>query len=644
MFIRSNKDSFEGFYNEAYQIAEELNNTIGIVTSFLGTVPGMIPNTDYEEKYDDVDSEGIPYTRIEVVERWKEEKSTFRSLCNASNFGKCTPLSKASEKVKKMALALESIYKLIINFEEDELQNVSLKDAFSNIDNVSVTEVNGVEVVYYDLDGEKFTIAELTNAFYTYSGMAMDTMIQGSLQSDDFKTNIGKQQQLLEGVNSFVGSALSSSAFGIASKEDILNTANDLGVSADFRSAESILVSNSGTDLNSYITSEAAVAGFALLAAYALTDNLPLKEEQIREEEIVQNPSTSTSQEQRPVLESSPSSQESFSTGGQSPVNNPIHAQEESTMQKQEENSSSTLEQPSSTETPSSLVEMTTEEIPETVSFGEEKDYDELALEEFESLDFDEVTERTNRVVEEALTLFEAEDKTLLKDKLATFGYSEPEIMEMIENRDYVVTAFIEGDRRQQLGEIANRLADQDGILNFDTSYDDGQQYKDLTNGTSSKFIIDMGSDPTVSKSRTEYWEARTTYQTKMQEANESIANATRIKQDLTNVQKEIGSDQSHWTKEQRERYNTLVTKYNDAVYDSKQKVSSTNQAKETYFSKKNSYTSAKEAYLKKIRGETNERMVSNENYETLKENEDSFNQGDVIHFSDADVLQSVQN
>ena len=609
MFVRSNKDSFVKFYSEAYQIAEELNDSIRTVNSFLSYAPTMIPNTDYEVEHNEIDySNGKTNTWTEVVERWKKEKNVFRSFC--SDLSKCTPLAVAVDKIKKVAETLENIYKLILHFEEDALQNVFLKEEFANKENISVELVNGVEVVYYELDGEKLTIAELTNAFYTYTGMSMDTMIQRGIQFNDFGANLASQMKILDDVNSFVGNATRASAFGVASREDILNTARDLGVSTDLSSVESILASSPNNDVNSHLTTSSAVAGFALLGAYFVTNGLSTEKEEEKQKPS-RNPTSSPSLEQRP-------------NGGNNVVpSNPLG--EESVKVE-------TL-----VETLPSIEVITNEEIPETIQFDDEIDYDEMAIEEFEALDFDEVTERTNQVIEEALTLFESEDKTALKEKLASFGYSEPEINEMIDNREYVVTAIIEGDRRQQLGEIANRLADQDGIKDFDTSYDDGQQYEDLTDGTSSEFIIDMGNDPTVSEKRTIYWKDRNTYQEKLQEANDSINAARVAKSELNSIQREIGSDQSKWTTEQAIRYNSAVTKYNAAVYESNKKVDIVKNAKETYNTSKNDYMSSKENYLKMVRGEKKE----DDSFINRDDGHD-ITQADKVELSDADVLNSM--
>ncbi len=600
MVVRANKDSFAFIYNEAFQIADDLYSCIGTVMSFLNNASGMIPNTDYEVEHEDIDPEGNPYTYTEKIERWKNEKAIFRTLCNASNGGRCEPLRMAAVKIRKVGDSLEEIEQLLRVFEEDGEQSVSLQELVTS-SYLSVELVDGVETVYYDFDGEKLTIAELTNAFYTYSGVAMDSQVQGYLGDSSFATNAVLQKQALDDVQAFVGTAQTARAFGVASMTSIQNVAESLGVNTSLTEATSVLNDKVDTNIQSYITSQASVAGFALIGAYALTSGLFKKEEESEASlNIETKQPASFGNSVQPIL------------GNSSLVGNKDAevAYQEPIYQQGEMNSS-----PSEEVLPE-IVPITEEKIPAIVSSLEEVDYDTLAIEEFETLDMEQITERTTKVIEEALQLYEAEDKTLLKEKLGKFGYSEPEIEAILENRDYVLTAFIEGDRREHLSEIAMRLADQDGIKDFDTSYDDGQHYTDLMDGTSSDFIVAMGSDAEVTDARNAYFAARDTYEIAIEETNVSIEKAREVELELETLQKEIGVDQSRWNVTQREKYNAVVKKYNDAVFDSQEKISGFEEAKESYTKSKDVYYNAKEDYLKKVK----EERIDMRDEESLKE------------------------
>ena len=250
----------------------------------------------------------------------------------------------------------------------------------------------------------------------------------------------------------------------------------------------------------------------------------------------------------------------------------------------------------------------------------------------------------------EALTLYENGDFDIIRKRLTEFGYSEPEIDSILRSQEYVTMAFIEGDRRDALTEIANRLADEDGIKDFDTSYDDGQEYSDLVNGTNSTLLVNMSQDKDIIKMREGFQDTEEKYKASLLEANESVSKAQEAKKVLDEVQKKLGSDTKDWTVEDAENYNKIVREYNEVLKDANQKVALSNEAKEKYIKAKDSYIKAKKDFLEEIR---KNKLNENKTEESTKPpldsgasntpNQPSSGQDDVIHFTDEDALQFVQ-
>ncbi len=296
------------------------------------------------------------------------------------------------------------------------------------------------------------------------------------------------------------------------------------------------------------------------------------------------------------------------------------------------------------------LEEISKEEVPEELESIVEIDYDDLARAEYEAQDEDELNEHINEVMNEALTLYENGDFDIIRKRLTEFGYSEPEIDSILRSQEYVTMAFIEGDRRDALTEIANRLADEDGIKDFDTSYDDGQEYSDLVNGTNSTLLVNMSQDKDIIKMREGFQDTEEKYKASLLEANESVSKAQEAKKVLDEVQKKLGSDTKDWTVEDAENYNKIVREYNEVLKDANQKVALSNEAKEKYIKAKDSYIKAKKDFLEEIR---KNKLNENKTEESTKPpldsgasntpNQPSSGQDDVIHFTDEDALQFVQ-
>lgn len=253
-------------------------------------------------------------------------------------------------------------------------------------------------------------------------------------------------------------------------------------------------------------------------------------------------------------------------------------------------------------------------ELPET-------DYDELARIEYESKGEEAIAQERVLAITNANALFDNTDKTPLMLNLKNFGYDDSEIEVIIGNRDYTITAFVEGSERKTLTGIANRLAAEDGASDFDTMYDDGQTLADLENGNSNKLVSIMSSDPNVSEAQTKMLDSQKNYKDAYEKMQQSYADVQESQKELDALKAEIvnkyGEDPQKWTKEDATKYNTAIEEYNKKVEQVETEIEATKEAETTYQESIEEYDIAKATFFKQTieeqQKQTQEELTSNE-------------------------------
>ena len=134
---------------------------------------------------------------------------------------------------------------------------------------------DGKTQLYFDLDGEKRTISEMVNSFYTYTGASMNANIEGRIMSYKVGTSFDEatQKSLLDGVNGFISGTRDNGYFSLL-KEDILqNLENEMGTSANTQLSSITIPSEVKTNVGQIVASSVAV-GSGLIGAYALSKNI----------------------------------------------------------------------------------------------------------------------------------------------------------------------------------------------------------------------------------------------------------------------------------------------------------------------------------------------------------------------------------
>lgn len=609
----SNVKYSSGSYSDINKQIEVVKSSLITAQSKVSTFAASASSSNWTDKaaqmskYKEKDEDGVEheYTDNAAYQSYIAQIDTFNN-CKKSVVAISSKLGDYASGFNGLIRALQCISDAVQEFEDsnkvvniEELVNMLINSGQIDTSSFNVEkfsyEVNddGTHVMYYELDGEKVTISDMLNAFYTYTGMSMSANVEGRYLAEKMGVEFDEnyQMNIMNGVNGFMSDAYSNSYFGIADMDSINAAAGSLGITLDDNNDFNSILNTYGDnlnvsglnsvlgseDVNSLVAMGASVGG-GMLAAYTLTDNLDFKKPKPETKPV--NPSPDPG------------------------VTLPVEPPEPEIIK------------------PPELVEPTQEVVPEeVVSEVTEQDFDELAREEFEAQGAEAIYERRSKVLQEVEGLIASGDEKALRDKLSEYGYSDPEVEAILQNPDYIRTACIEGDQRAALTEIANRLADEAGVKGFDTKYDDGQQYQDLQDGTtSSEYIANMSLDKNVTDARNAYKEARVEYEKAVQEANTSIADANEAKVNMENLKNEFGSDTTKWTQEQADRYNEAVNDYNDAVKIAAEKNEAIQGPKEAYLEARDNYNVAKEEFIDRIKNPDREAVQEIEPVEDVKD------------------------
>ena len=614
-----------------------------------------------------------------------------------------------------------SINRIILAINAFEGISPSLSDALDDIETetssedrkISTISIDGVdyevEVLKFEYDGQEYTVSELVNAFYTTVGTlgngavamasAYDTDSDGNVTSDDFFSNLSKG---IDDINAKVSEYLGKGFYSVASTGNIdrmykaaMNN-NDADVASDYANfleslsdKDSIYADVMANWTGADRTKSMAMSGLVLgMGAYTLTDymndqkdkeNVLTPKTDATDTDSTKSVSDGTSSAQDYVSNSAATSSNGGYTsgggssgggtsgGGGSSSDPTKDKDKEPTKDKDKDPTKDKDKDPTKNAEPP--VEVTKQEergnLPEKVETDlGTKDYDELAREQFEAQGDAKIAENRAKITEEANKLFEAEDKTELINKLKEYGYTEIDINDIIQDRNLVTSALIEGDQRQQLATMANNLAKADGVKDFDTAYDEGQCCHGFYDGSSEALLSNASADPTVATAKTALTDATTKYTESVKTAQESITkvneaqktvettkaeivksvasdtknwsttqqtkystelktaqdafikkNGDATKWDATKVNEyqkietnlknkyvsEIQKDSSKWSNDQIEKYNKSVENYNTALKDANTKYEASQTAKTSYETSKANYEKARETYLKNV-------------------------------------------
>ena len=491
-------------------------------------------------------------------------------------------------------------------------ENFSVEDMTMNIDG---EQVDVQTLVYTDADGNKYTIAERVNAFYTYVGITMASDIalayaNSELSGADLEALLSDNVKNMEAA---VNAYATKHFFSVASQAGIAGMYEDaFGETYDADAVHSKYMDYlKDFDVDGFADSLAGLTNAGRIGAMALAGLVagaynpgdgnedPKKEEDPTPDPTNENPTGTIPTGTTPT---------GYNPTGYNPTGqNPTG-----------ENPTSTpTETPTSTptDTPTATPEITTiteGDIPEKIEpiATTEEDIDELAREAFDDQFAEEGSyeEYQTELINKFDELYDTEGQDALRGKLEEYGYDSNEIEFILADRDLARNAFLAGEQSLVLTQLANQIAKDHGIENFDTGYDlEGENvfsvgYDYLNNGDVNAFLTNVNADPTVSAAKADYVASRTAYDEAVTTANESIDAVNTAKAELDEYTKTLDSDHSKWTSEQVEKYNEYVKKYNESYEKCKTDKEAADKAKEDYDAKQEAYSKAKKEYLDSIK------------------------------------------
>lgn len=547
---------------------------------------------------------------------------------------------------------LMTIKKAIETFEsespslEEALESLNKNAILGNfsIDTVIITGEDGesteVErLVYKDAEGNVYTIAEQVNAFFTTVGMNMSASVAAGLVYSD--EELENKLNELVGANGSTGSvnewirgikSADDDYFKAASTDSInaLYTAHNMSVSDSEDYSDELsknetyqkYLTSLGDGVASTVTAMGALAigvvptfGFNYQNSESVSTTVNSANGTSGVVSTVTNSTsgistTSTSEPTSTDETTTTNNQTTDSTNKETETATEEDVTSDDTLEKNDskaENKSDNEEKNEKEEEQIEIAEISTEEdiLEEYDLELTEEEIDELASEQYDNQfeTEEEYTEFVSKQYEKFDELWNGEGKTELINKLTDYGYNSDEIKYLLDNKDICMDAYLAGEKSADLTKIANEIAVDNGITNFDTAYDDADYITitDLADGKVNVYLSNAGFDSKVSNAKASYTESKTTYEAAAKAANEAIKETTSIKEKISDYKDILGSDTSNWTDNQIEKYNELVNDYNDAIKVANEAHTTAEKAKSSYLTAKENYVTVKNNYYDEI-------------------------------------------
>lgn len=613
-------------------------------------------NGTSRQTYDEAYSIGQSY-RSQYVSKFNGLALDFdiktKSLCSG-----------VKEKLEKIKNCLNKIEAAADAFDNS---SVSLSDIIDSLesaglaDNITIETDGDTEIVYYnvyDSNGElvgRFTIAEMVNSFYTYAGSAMSGIVSANVLIDgyDKMSDADKDRylnNLVSGIGNNVYQLMGAGFMSIAAESDIKGLYEAVYGSGSYASLTSeyaslyedsedsnkisLLGSAMINECGGFLTGGAAIVASA---AYTLGDNL-CSDEQAKEakDRIAGYENTEKVETEPEVVDGTPYTGEREYGG--TPSNNDSSGDDTIDALESNENEDAddiAEEVPGETqdeninEVDDRITEVVESSIPDTqedITLSND-DIDAMANEEFfKNYNGESLTERRQADVEAFEELYNQENKEELTNLFEEIGYSSDEVSALIENKELGLQAYMLNSQNKEMAEIANKIADDMGVNDFDTVYDDTPNYSNFSDGDVQAALSDISGNESIADVKNSFDTAKNTYVESVSKANDSIASAQQAKTNLETVKAEIesqsGADTNNWTDSQVEKYNNATQSYNSAVAQANSDVAAAGEAKNAYTEAKTAYEEAKNELYEQIRKEAQENGGnSSSSNDTLTEN-----------------------
>lgn len=93
--------------------------------------------------------------------------------------------------------------------------------------------------------------------------------------------------------------------------------------------------------------------------------------------------------------------------------------------------------------------------------------YQEMTQQQFETLEDNVIIEERNDIIGQTQQMIANNDISQVESRLAQYGYTQPEIKEIVKNEDSILSAMVEGDYRQQVNNMPGQImSDSVNVVN----------------------------------------------------------------------------------------------------------------------------------------------------------------------------------
>lgn len=645
--VETVKDYLSKFNDDAVSEYSTWNNYINPIRKSDGFDDDGNVKFVYYSRFDNANFSN-PYSAYDSAEsRCKSYKDNF--ISKLSSFSeKCNAIcDKVEDGLKKITTCLETIASAADAFDNSSVSLSDIIDSLENAglaDNITIETDGDTEIVYYnvyDSNGELvgiFTIAEMVNSFYTYAGSAMSGIVSANVLIDgyDSMSDADKDRylnNLVSGIGNNVYQLMGAGFMSIAAESDIKGLYESVYGSGSYASLTGeysslyedsedsnkidLLGSAMINECGGFLTGGAAIVASA---AYTLGDNLCSDEQAKEAKDRIAGYENKEKVETEPeVVDETPYTGEREYGG--TPSNNDGSGDDTiDTLEPNENEGADDIaeEVPEETqdeninEVDDRITEVVESPIPDTqedLTLSND-DIDAMANEEFfKNYNGESLTERRQADVDAFEELYNQENKEELTNLFEEIGYSSDEVSALIENKELGLQAYMLNSQNKEMAEIANKLAEDMGVNDFDTVYDDTPNYSNFSDGDVQAALSDISGNESIADVKNSFDTAKNTYVESVSKANDSIASAQQAKTNLETVKAEIesqaGTDTNKWTDSQVEKYNNATQSYNSAVAQANSDVAAAGEAKNAYTEAKTAYEEAKNELYEQIRKES---------------------------------------
>lgn len=567
-----------------------------------------------------------------------------------SNFGPST-----KDEIQKIVSVFENIKSLITNFENTQF---SLKEALDKIEGkvseggkfavkgeiITTEEGNEIETyaLYFSPDGTDEGMAkvgEAVNCAYTNIGMvsALINNTKGKVTEEEFLEysknavkKIGDQNESYRQKGFF--SVVSTENIGNMYEEAMGKEYDSATVASEYKDIAGYYLANDGDDLtvevsdtgasgfDSMAMASAVTLAIASMGPGALPEELKTKED---DEEQKKGYSTSTGgkdTDPAEVFEGSGTgeaqiiSPEPVLPPGTEP--NPSLEEPEPELPPEEPEPEEPIP-----ENPEPVTKEVTPEVAQGVrdsisKNGELNTPDEMNKIDLTSDDIDNQVRdeyysdpslAEKRI--EAVNKYESMSSEERVSSLETLGYTTVVAAGLVADKAAGQAAYVIGIDEQNMANMSNALALQNGITNHNTRFDDGHGLSYFESGQAGIDMSPVTSE--VQAARANLTTARGNYNAAVTTANDAITEANESKEKynntLTNIKKKKGDNPEDWSKEDVEEYNKVAEEYNTAVKNAEKAVEDAQSKKVVYEAEKANYDKAYEESVKKAQAGSQE-------------------------------------